>query len=129
MFSMCSMEKVFKTAPVEAAFIKYAINSFLATKVTFFNQLYDAAMELDASFNNIISGLEMDARLGKSHMRVPGYDGKMGFGGACFPKDVSAFVKEFKGFTLLEEVVKINNDYRSQYDLDEREKANNVHYG
>jgi UDPglucose 6-dehydrogenase len=71
----------------------------------------------------------MDARLGKSHMRVPGYDGKMGFGGACFPKDVSAFVKEFKGFTLLEEVVKINNDYRSQYDLDEREKANNVHYG
>ena len=129
MFSMCSMEKVFKTAPVEAAFIKYAINSFLATKVTFFNQLYDAAMELDASFNNIISGLEMDTRLGKSHMRVPGYDGKKGFGGACFPKDISAFVKEFKGFTLLEEVVKINNDYRSQYELDEREKANNVHYG
>lgn len=129
MFSMCSMEKVFKTAPVEAAFIKYAINSFLATKVTFFNQLYDASMEMNASFNNIISGLELDPRIGKSHMRVPGYDGKRGFGGACFPKDISALVREFKGFTLLEEVVKINNDYRSQYELDEREKSNNVSYG
>ncbi len=128
MFSMCSMDKVYRTAPVEAAFIKYAINSFLATKVTFFNQLYDAAMEMDASFNNIIAGLEMDTRLGKSHMRVPGFDGKKGFGGACFPKDVSALNKEFPGFTLLEEVVNINNDYRSAYELDEREKANNVHY-
>ena len=128
MFSMCTMDNVFKTAPVEAAFIKYAINSFMATKVTFFNQLYDAATDMGASFNNIIAGLEKDPRIGKSHMRVPGFDGKRGFGGACLPKDIAAFSKSFKGFTLLEKVITINNEYRSQYDLDEREKTNNVHY-
>jgi len=129
MFSMCTMQNVFETAPIEAAFIKYAINSFMATKVTFFNQLYDVATGMGASFNNIIAGLEMDPRMGKSHMRVPGFDGKRGFGGACLPKDTSALINAFKGFTLLEEVVKINNEYRSQYDLDEREKTNGIHYG
>jgi nucleotide sugar dehydrogenase len=129
MFSMCTMNNVFRTAPVEAAFIKYAINSFMATKVTFFNQLYDAATGMGASFNNIIAGLEQDPRMGKSHMRVPGFDGKRGFGGACLPKDTSAFNHAFKGFTLLEKVITINNEYRSQYDLDEREKTNNVNYG
>ena len=129
MFSMCTMDNVFRTAPIEAAFIKYAINSFMATKVTFFNQLYDAATEMNASFNNIIAGLEQDPRVGKSHMRVPGFDGKRGFGGACLPKDTAAFLNAFKGFTLLDKVVTINNEYRSQYDLDEREKSNGIHYG
>ena len=67
--------------------------------------------------------------MGKSHMRVPGFDGKRGFGGACLPKDTAAFNHSFKGFTLLEKVITINNEYRSQYDLDEREKTNNVNYG
>jgi UDP-glucose 6-dehydrogenase len=60
-------------------------------------------------------------------MKVPGFDGKRGFGGACFPKDF-AFNKAFKGFTLLDNVVTINNTYRSQYELDEREKAQHVDY-
>lgn len=128
MFSMCTMENVFETAPIEAAFIKYAINSFMATKVTFFNQLYDAAISMDASFNNIIAGLENDPRMGKSHMRVPGFDGKRGFGGACLPKDTAALIHAFSGFTLLEEVVRINNEYRKEYELDDREKQNNIHY-
>ena len=128
MFSMCTMHNVFETAPVEAAFIKYAINSFMATKVTFFNQLYDAATGMGASFNNIIAGLEQDPRMGKSHMRVPGFDGKRGFGGACLPKDTAAFMYAFSGFTLLEEVVRINNEYRKEYELDDREKQNNIQY-
>lgn len=128
MFSLCTMTNVFQTAPIEAAFIKYAINSFLATKVTFFNQLYDAATSVGASFNNIIAGLENDKRIGKTHMRVPGYDGKRGFGGACFPKDVAAFTKSFKEITLLDEVMKINNEYRTEYQLDDREKSQNITY-
>lgn len=128
MFSMCTMKNVFHTAPIEAAFIKYAINSFLATKVTFFNQLYDAAVEMDASFNNIVAGMEQDPRIGNSHMRVPGYDGKRGFGGACFPKDTAALVSVFNGFTLLEKVITINNEYRKEYELDDREKQNNIQY-
>ena len=128
-FSMCNMDIIKQMGAVEAAFVKYAANTFLATKVTFFNQLYDAVGTMGASYNHIIDALEADPRMGKTHMKVPGFDGKRGFGGACFPKDTSAFNKAFKGFTLLEECIKINNTYRSQYELDEREKEQHVDYG
>ena len=66
-------------------------------------------------------------------MRVPGHDGRLGFGGACFPKDSSALLKLSNSFdsefTLLKEVIKINNEIRMQYnDLDEREKEQGVNY-
>ena len=112
--------------PIEASFTKYAINTFLATKVTFFNQLYDATVSMGANFNHIVAAIDADPRMGSTHMKVPGFDGKRGFGGACFPKDTKAFNSTFKGFTLLDNVVTINNTYRSQYELDEREKAQNV---
>jgi nucleotide sugar dehydrogenase len=129
MFSMCRLDNIQRMGAVEAAFTKYAINSFLAMKVTFFNQLYDAAQTMGAQYNHILAGVESDPRIGRSHTKVPGFDGKRGFGGACFPKDVLAFNKVFKGFTLLDNVVTINNTYRSQYELDEREKAQHVDYG
>jgi len=128
-FSMCKMEKVIRMPAKEAAFVKYTINSYLATKVTFFNQLYDTCIDYGVSYNMVVNAVEEDDRIGKSHNRVPGYDGKRGFGGACLPKDSLAFTKITKSLTLLEEAIKINNDYRSQYDLDDREKANNVDYG
>lgn len=128
-FSMCKLDKMISMSPVEASFAKYAINTFLATKVTFFNQLYDAATSMDANFSNIIRGIESDSRIGSTHMKVPGFDGKRGFGGACFPKDTKALSKSFKDFTLIDDVIKINNNYRSQYELDEREKEQNVSYG
>ena len=128
-FSMCNMDTIKTMGPVEAAFVKYAANTFLALKLTFFNQLYDAVDSMGASYNHIVDALETDPRIGRTHMKVPGFDGKRGFGGACFPKDTAAFKKAFKEFTLLEECVKINNTYRSQYELDEREKAQNVDYG
>lgn len=128
-FSMCNMKHINLMGPVEAAFVKYAINSFLATKVTFFNQLYDAVASMGCNFNHVINAVSDDPRIGDTHMKVPGFDGKRGFGGACFPKDIEAFSKSFKGFTLLENVVTINNTYRAEYDLDEREKLQNVNYG
>jgi hypothetical protein len=69
------------------------------------------------------------------HTRVPGFDGKRGFGGACLPKDTKAFLRfsthdmddgTVASFDLLEKVLDINSDYRVQYDLDEREKVNNI---
>ena len=67
-------------------------------------------------------------RLGSTHWRVPGPDGKKGFGGACFPKDLSAFTNYSTKLTLLEKVMEINNNIRSEYDLDEREKVANVKF-
>ena len=128
-FSLCTnKEFVFMSGP-EAAFVKYGVNSFLATKVTFFNQLYDAVEDFGCNYPTIANAIGKDPRIGIGHTRVPGYDGKRGFGGACFPKDTKAFTMFDKGLTLIAESTKINNEYRKQYELDEREKSNNVDYG
>jgi len=77
----------------EAALVKYIINSFLATKVVFMNEMYDIATQMGYDWRKIQILLMSDSRLGGSHMSVPGYDGQFGFGGACFPKDTEALVK------------------------------------
>ena len=115
---------------LEASFVKYAINTFLATKVTFFNELYDVCEMTGSNFSIITRAIAADSRIGISHMKVPGYDKKRGYGGACFPKDVKAFIKFSEGRTkLLEKVDEINNEYRKDYDKDEREVAQNVNFG
>lgn len=117
--------------PMEASFIKYAINSFLAMKVTFMNQLVSAIedeLEEGVSPLQVMKALADEPRLGNSHWRVPGPDGKKGFGGACFPKDISALVNYTSKMSLLEEVLSINNEIRSEYELDDREKVANVKF-
>ena len=79
------------TTITEASMIKYATNCFLSTKVSFFNQLYDICEINGADYNKVRDALLHDARIGDSHMQVPGPDGSRGFGGACFPKDTKAF--------------------------------------
>jgi UDPglucose 6-dehydrogenase len=77
----------------EAALAKYAINTFLATKVIFMNELHSIATASGLDYNRIVKMINMDYRIGRSHMQVPGPDGQFGFGGACFPKDTSALLK------------------------------------
>lgn len=76
---------------------KYVRNSFLATKVAFFNEIYDLCREMnDIDYDEIASLVGLDTRIGKSHMQVPGPDGNRGFGGACFPKDTRALYNSAK---------------------------------
>jgi UDPglucose 6-dehydrogenase len=98
--------------------VKYCINSFLATKVTFMNEMYDvlkAAKGTDwQTFSKII---QSDPRLGKTHMKVPGHDGQRGYAGSCFPKDTNAlawFAREILNtpFTQLETSIEINEKLR-----------------
>jgi UDPglucose 6-dehydrogenase len=127
-YSLCKRCPVYHMSFAEASLVKYAINSFLSTKITFFNQLYDVALENNVNFNKVINAVSADSRIGASHMRVPGFDYKRGFGGACFPKDTAALVAFTDKMTLLEKVVSINNEYRSEYDLDEREQEQNISF-
>lgn len=117
--------------PVEASYIKYAINCFLAMKVTFFNNLYNACKDDEWTGVNasvVAKVISAEPRIGQTHWRVPGPDGKFGFGGACLPKDLSAFVKYTDKMPLLEEVMRLNNETRSQYELGEREKEQNIDF-
>jgi UDPglucose 6-dehydrogenase len=72
--------------------LKYATNSFLATKVMFFNEIYDICKALEVDFEEVRQTMLMDSRIGKTHTNVPGFDGQRGFGGKCFPKDISALI-------------------------------------
>jgi UDPglucose 6-dehydrogenase len=126
---MADPQNVFVSA-TEASFIKYTINTFLSTKVTFFNQLKDLTDKHGCNFDAIVGAVKLDDRIGNSHMSVPGPDGRRGFGGACFPKDTNAMHYFSEGqFDLLKKVLDINSAYRLQYDLDEREKEQNVKFG
>jgi len=77
----------------DAALAKYAINSFLATKVVFMNELYQLANKAGLNYDIVANLIKQDQRIGESHMRVPGIDGSLGFGGYCFPKDTQALIK------------------------------------
>lgn len=74
----------------EAEMLKYVTNCFLAVKVSFFNEMKEIADELNIDYERVIKLLKLDSRIGKSHLAVPGPDGKRGFGGACLPKDLNA---------------------------------------
>lgn len=77
----------------EASLAKYTINSFLATKVAFMNELWGIAVAAGLDYDTVAEMVMLDSRIGRSHMQVPGPDGHFGFGGACFPKDTSALLK------------------------------------
>ncbi len=77
----------------EASFAKYVINSFLATKVVFMNEMAKLADSNNINWEMIRHLIALDRRIGNSHTQVPGNDGKYGFGGACFPKDTEALIK------------------------------------
>lgn len=129
-YSLCNPAPVFRLTLEEASIAKYAINSFLATKVTFFNQLMDLCGQYGARFNQVSNAIGTDSRIGHSHTKVPGFDGKRGFGGACFPKDIKA-ITDVAGegvLSVIEEVMKANNKIRSQYEKDKREKEQNIVY-
>jgi len=126
--SICVPAPKFHMSAPEASFVKYGMNSFLAMKVLFFNQWHDAIKEFGFSYNNVIKGISADPRIGGSHTMVPGPDGKQGYGGACFPKDTAAISNLFNSLTMIKETINKNNEYRLRYELDDREKAQNVSY-
>lgn len=74
----------------EAELVKYFKNCYLATKVSFCNEMYSICNKLNISYDTVKNLVVKDTRITNSHTNVPGPDGKFGYGGTCFPKDVSA---------------------------------------
>ena len=81
---------IIKTSSAIAEMIKYVTNTFLATKVSFANEMYQICQALNIDYDKVIEYARYDERLGNSHWSVPGPDGDFGFGGHCFPKDIAA---------------------------------------
>jgi UDPglucose 6-dehydrogenase len=91
--------------------IKYASNAFLATKISFINEIARICEKLDADVAVVSEGMGMDARIGAAFL-----DAGIGFGGSCFPKDVKALARmaQEMGYhpELLHTVMDINRDMR-----------------
>lgn len=79
-----------KTNWETAEMVKYFLNTFLATKVSFANEMYDICSAIGVQYDDVANLALYDERVSKSHLMVPGPDGSRGFGGTCFPKDINA---------------------------------------
>jgi len=75
-----------------AEFIKYMTNTFFATKISFLNDMKLLADKCGVIWEDAVEGFVRDGRIGHSHLNVPGHDGRYGFGGSCFPKDIQALI-------------------------------------
>ena len=111
---------VIKTGAKHAEMIKYFTNCFLANKVSFANEMYDLCNALNLDYDKVVEYAILDNRLGNSHWSVPGPDGDFGFGGHCFPKDLSAIIKMTDNLgtinATLKSVLKTNDKVRKNRD-------------
>jgi UDPglucose 6-dehydrogenase len=108
---------IIKTDTKSAEMVKYITNCFLSVKVSFANQIFDICSSIGIDYSIVSSIAKLDNRLGDSHWKVPGPDGDRGYGGHCFPKDMSAFLyfseKNDIDQSIIRESIKYNDKIRS----------------
>ena len=111
---------IIETDSLTAEYIKYMNNTFFASKVSIMNEFYRLANHLGVDWETALYGFVSDQRIGDSHLNVPGPDGKLGFGGTCFPKDINAFISFAKknnvNMNVLEAAWKTNLEVRPERD-------------
>lgn len=104
---------IIKTDSTHAEMVKYLTNTFLSTKVSFANEIYQLCEKVGIDYDKVVEYATYDERLGKSHWMVPGHDGDFGYGGHCFPKDLAALIhlaEKFKTTTNVLEATQLTND-------------------
>jgi len=110
-------KKYIEMSSLEAEITKYVHNVFGALKVTYFNGIYDICSKLNLNYQNIQKGVLLSGYINSTHTHVPGPDGKLGYGGKCFPKDVNALTNLFKEYpicNILKELKPLNTHFRGE---------------
>ena len=114
---------IIKTGSKTAEMVKYMTNSYLATKVSFANEIYQICQKINIDYDKVVEYATLDERLGKTHLSVPGPDGDLGFGGHCLPKDLNALITFAQNLDLepivLETVNWVNDKFRKNRDWEE----------
>ena len=97
-----------------AAMVKYSENAFLAMRVTFFNEIYKMhkAQGCESTYEEFAEMVGLDERIGQSHSKVPGSDGKFGWDSHCFNKDLYE-LEQFGSSPLIKFIRELNADHRS----------------
>ncbi|PFA05076.1 MULTISPECIES: UDP-glucose dehydrogenase family protein [Bacillus cereus group] len=103
---------VFKTTIRSSEMIKYAANAFLATKISFINEIANICEKLDADVEHVANGMGLDKRIGTQFLKAG-----IGYGGSCFPKDTHALIQIAGNvehdFDLLKSVITVNNNQQA----------------
>ena len=86
----------------------------MAVKVSFANEMYQLSEKLRVDYDNLLSMVLEDERIGKTHLNVPGHDGSFGFGGHCFPKDLKALLKLTNELNVPNNVLKASEATNSE---------------
>lgn len=110
---------VYLTDTRTAELTKYMTNAFFAVKVLFFNIIYDITQKMNIDYREVRKLFLSGGWVAPTHTDVPGWDGKLGFGGKCYPKDLNALIKFGEKIgadvKLLKEMWKYNLKIRKKY--------------
>jgi UDPglucose 6-dehydrogenase len=112
--------KIITTDCKTAEMVKYVTNTFLATKVSFANEISSFCSKLNIDYERIIDIAKLDHRLGSSHWKVPGPDGKKGYGGSCFPKDIASLINQFENNKI--ESIILKSSFNRNNNIDRPDK-------
>ena len=104
----------------ESEMVKYFSNAFLATKVSFANEIFILCKKMNIDYDLVVKAAIKDDRIGNSHLSVPGPDGKYGFGGSCLPKDLLALISFFNSNDV--DSVLLNSVWKRNSKIDRKEK-------
>lgn len=88
----------------ESEAVKLFQNSFFAVKVAFWNEMWTVANKLGLDWDRVMEAILADGRVDPSHTKVPGPDGKFGYGGACLTKDISGLISQMEDWNLTKSV-------------------------
>ena len=118
-------KNIIQTDSKTAELTKYMNNTFFATKVSIMNEFKLICDKIGANWEDALRGFVSDGRIGDSHLNVPGHDGKLGYGGTCFPKDVNALLSFSKKHGIELNTIKggwnTNLKVRHEKDWEEKE--------
>ena len=109
----------------EAEMVKMFKNCFLATKVSFCNEIYQFCEMKGINYENVRALAANDDRILHSHTKVPGHDGSKGFGGTCFPKDTSSLRHEMHNSGMKPYVMNAIIERNETIDRPEKDWKNN----
>jgi len=119
------IKNIIQTDSKTAELTKYMNNTFFATKVSIMNEFKLLCDKIGANWDDALKGFVSDGRIGDSHLNVPGHDGKLGYGGTCFPKDVNALLSFSKKHEIELNTIKggwkTNLKVRQEKDWEEKE--------
>ena len=106
--------------------IKLFRNTFLSTKISFCNEIYQFCQSQNISYKNVRKIATNDLRIGSSHTNVPGHDGFFGYGGTCFPKDTNSLYFQMKEKKLDSYIIKATVERNEIVDRPQQDWKSNI---